>query len=173
MPGKRHPLEVQPRIPATLSRLEELANDLLYSWDRQVRRLFYLLDPDLWRSCRHNPKVFLKRVSQSKLDEAKEDRGFLEEYNRALSFYDTYHKMGIHPSVENLLTPGKDLVCYFCFEFGFYESFPIYSGGLGILAGDYCKAASDLGIPFVAVGLLYRQGYFSQTIDLHGNQIAH
>ena len=77
------------------------------------------------------------------------------------------------PSFTGYLDAEQDLVAYFCAEFGFHESLPIYSGGLGILAGDHCKAASDLGIPFVAVGILYRQGYFTQTIDAHGNQLAH
>ncbi|HHB13500.1 MAG TPA: glycosyltransferase family 1 protein [Chromatiales bacterium] len=173
MTGTRFPIEIQPRLPERIQRLEELANDLLYSWDRQVRRLFYRLDRDLWERCHHNPKVFLRRVSQSRLEEAAQDRGFLEDYNKALSIYDTYHADGIrHADVESL-QPGRDLVAYFCAEFGLHESFPIYSGGLGILAGDHCKAASDLGVPFVAVGLLYRQGYFTQTIDAEGNQLAH
>lgn len=173
MVGTRYTLEVQPRIPHRLERLKELANDLLYSWDRQVRALFFRLDRDLWESCRHNPKVFLRRVSQQRLEEAAEDRIFMEDYNRVLSVYDTYHQEQIRSGVEKILDPRHDLVAYFCAEFGFHESLPIYSGGLGILAGDHCKAASDLGIPFVAIGMLYRQGYFTQTIDGHGNQVTH
>lgn len=173
MTGTRYFLEVQPRIPAQLARLNELANDLFYSWDRQVRGLFFRLDRDLWESCRHNPSVFLRRVSQQRLEEAAEDRVYMEDYNRVLSSYDTYNQSPARASITQLLDPKQDLVAYFCAEFGFHESFQIYSGGLGILAGDHCKAASDLGIPFVAVGLLYRQGYFTQTIDGHGNQLAH
>jgi len=173
MSGTRYSLEVQPVLPERLSRLEELANDLLYSWDRQVRGLFFRLDPQLWEAVGHSPKVFLRRVSQRRLDEAASDRVYVEEYNRALSAYDTYLQETMHSNVGDLLDPGKDLVAYFCAEFGLHESFQIYSGGLGILAGDHCKAASDLGIPFVAVGMLYRQGYFTQTIDAQGNQIAH
>lgn len=173
MTGTCYSLEVQPRIPERLSRLTDLANDLLYSWDRQVRGLFYRLDPQLWEACGHNPKVFLRRVSQDRLEEAAQDRIFLEEYSRAVSVYDTYHQDHMPTGVHEHLDPGKDLVAYFCAEFGFHESLPIYSGGLGILAGDHCKAASDLYLPFVAVGLLYRQGYFTQTIDGHGNQVAH
>jgi starch phosphorylase len=97
----------------------------------------------------------------------------MEDYNRVLSSYDTYHGERARPSIERHLNAAEDLVAYFCAEFGFHESVQLYSGGLGILAGDHCKAASDLNIPFVAVGLLYRQGYFTQTIDAHGNQIAH
>ncbi|MDA8419671.1 MAG: alpha-glucan family phosphorylase [Pseudomonadota bacterium] len=173
VPGTRFTIEVQPSIPARLARLPELANDLLFSWDRGVRGLFYRLDAGLWDRTGHKPKVFLRQVSQGRLDEAAEDRVFIEEYNRVLSAYDTYSQRGVAPGIEHYLDPARDLVAYFCAEFGFHESFNIYSGGLGILAGDYCKAASDLGIPFVAVGLLYRQGYFTQTIDAHGNQVVH
>jgi len=173
MTGTRFSLEVRPRIPERLARLEELANDLFYSWDRSVRALFYRLDRDLWHACGHNPKLFLRRVSQARLEEAAADRLYLEEYHRVLSAYDTYLNERPASGIEQHLDPERDLVAYFCAEFGLHESLPIYSGGLGILAGDHCKAASDLGVPFVAVGLLYRQGYFTQTIDGHGNQIAH
>ncbi len=173
MPGTRFSLEVQPRIPEKLHRLVELSNDLLYSWDRSVRALFFRLDPALWDSCGHNPKVFLRRISQQRLDEAADDRIYIEAYNRAMSAYDSYVAESQRKSIDSYLNPKKDLVAYFCAEFGLHESLPIYSGGLGILAGDHCKAASDLSIPFVAVGMLYRQGYFTQTIDEHGNQVAH
>ncbi len=173
MSGTRFALEVQPRIPEKLLRLKELSNDLLYSWDRSVRSLFFRLDPALWETCGHNPTLFLRRIAQQKLDDAAEDRIYMEAYNRALSSYDTYVQEGQREGISEYLNPKKDLVAYFCAEFGLHESLPIYSGGLGILAGDHCKAASDLGIPFVAVGMLYRQGYFIQTIDEHGNQVAH
>ncbi|MBS1247178.1 MAG: alpha-glucan phosphorylase [Proteobacteria bacterium] len=164
MTGTRYSLEVQPVIPARLARLNELANDLFYTWDRQVRGLFFRLDRVLWEACRHNPRVFLRRVSQQRLEEAAEDRVYMEDYNRVLSSYDTYHHTSARSGLERLLDPKEDLVAYFCSEFGFHESVQLYSGGLGILAGDHCKAASDLGIPFVAVGMLYRQGYFTQKI---------
>ncbi|OGI44957.1 MAG: alpha-glucan phosphorylase [Candidatus Muproteobacteria bacterium RBG_16_64_11] len=173
MTGSRFTLEVQPAIPPQLSRLSELADDLLYSWDRQVRGLFYRLDPALWEASSHNPKVFLRRVSQKLLEDATKDRIYMEDYNRVLSTYDSYHQETMRSNIAELLDPKADLVAYFCAEFGFHESFQIYSGGLGILAGDHCKAASDLGLPFVAVGLVYRQGYFTQTIDGEGNQVAH
>jgi starch phosphorylase len=173
MVGTRFSIEVQPKLPSKLNRLQELAEDLLYSWDRQVRGLFWRLDNQLWESCGHNPKLFLRRVAQHRLEEASEDRVFIEDYNRALSAYDTYHQEKLRTGIEEFLDPDTDLVAYFCAEFGLHESLPIYSGGLGILAGDHCKAASDLGIPFVGVGMMYRQGYFTQTIDGHGNQIAH
>ena len=173
MPGTRFALEVQPQLPEKLARLDELANDLLYSWDRSVRTLYFRLDPALWETSGHNPKIFLRRISQQRLDDAAEDRMYLEAYNRVLSTYDSYLQEGQRKEIDEYLDPEQDLVAYFCAEFGFHESLPIYSGGLGILAGDHCKAASDLAIPFVAVGMLYRQGYFFQTIDEHGNQVAH
>lgn len=166
-------LEARPRIPDNLERLDELANNLFYSWDNGVRSLYARIDPELWRKVEHNPKLFLRRVAQERLDKAAEDRAFLAEYRRVLSSYDTYLESEPGSEVTELLDPAHHLVAYFCAEFGFHESFPIYSGGLGILAGDHCKAASDLGLPFVAVGLLYQQGYFIQTIDAQGQQVAH
>lgn len=172
MSGTRYSLEIQPVVPEALSGLNEIANDLLYSWDREVRRLFLRLDPELWESCGHNPKLFLRRVAQHRLNDAAEDRNYLEDYHRAMSAYNTYHRQPAQAEIEHLLDPKSELVAYFCAEYGLHESVPIYSGGLGILAGDHCKAASDLAIPFVAIGMLYRKGYFSQTIDVHGQQIA-
>lgn len=173
MSGTRFSLEVQPHIPAALKQLEDLANDLFYSWDRQVRRLFTRLDQDLWGTSGHNPKTFLRRVSQERLEEAAEDRVFMEDYQRVLAAYDTYHQQSMPDGINKHIDADEDLIAYFCAEFGFHESLPIYSGGLGILAGDHCKAASDLCLPFVGVGILYRQGYFNQTIDEHGTQISH
>lgn len=173
MKGTRYSLEVNPTLPDQLKRLTELANDLLYSWDRDARGLFVSLDRELWESCGHNPKVFLRRVAQEVLNRATDDRAFLENYHKVLSAYDTYRQGRPAPELCELLDPKKDLVAYFCAEFGFHESVQLYSGGLGILAGDHCKAASDLGIPFIAIGILYRQGYYTQTIDAQGNQIAH
>jgi starch phosphorylase len=173
MTGTRYTLEVNPVLPQRLQRLNELASDLLYSWDRNVRGLFHRLDRELWENCGHIPKVFLRRVSQYVLDQAADDRLFVEEYNRVLSAFDTYHQARPTATMRRYLDPEQDLVAYFCAEFGFHESVQLYSGGLGILAGDHCKAASDLVIPFIAVGILYRQGYFTQSIDAHGNQIAH
>ncbi len=173
MSGTTYSLELRPNIPRRLQRLEELANNLAYAWDREIRGVFWRLDSALWLACGNNPRLFLRRVSQQVLEAAAEDRDFLEDYNGALSSFDSYMAEGSRPEVEKHLDPKTDLVAYFCAEFGLHESFPIYSGGLGILAGDHCKAASDLGLPFIAVGLLYRQGYFIQTIDGRGRQEAH
>lgn len=164
-------ITVNPKIPARLARMEELANNLWYSWDRETRSLFSRIDPHLWGAAGHNPKAFLKRVDESLLHKAAADQTFLSSYNSVLSAYDSYHSEPLrYDYIEGFAPP--DRIAYFCFEFGFHESLPVYSGGLGILAGDHCKAASDMRLPFVAVGLLYRQGYFSQTIDSQGNQQA-
>lgn len=169
MPGAVHTLEVRPAIPPAISRLEELANNLLYSWDRNVRRLFFNLDEALWEACGHSPKLVLRRLSQSRLDEAACNPDFLDRYRDALTRFDAYMKAA--PAAGDALEAPH--VAYFCMEFGIHESVGLYSGGLGILAGDYCKAASYGVLPFTAVGLMYRQGYFTQTIDSHGAQRAH
>ncbi len=163
-------IEIQPKIPERLSRLGELAHNLRFSWDRTTRSLFARLNTALWEQVGHNPKVFLRRVEERRLQQAAEDPVYLDSYDRAVSRFDTYLRET--PRVNGATLSAHDLVAYFSAEFGFHESFQIYSGGLGILAADHCKAASDMGLPFVAVGLLYRQGYFQQTIDGDGNQHA-
>ena len=170
MPATEFHIEVQPKIPARLQKLPELANDLRYSWDRATRSLFARLNQQLWNAVGHNPKVFLRRVEERRLAQAAEDPVYLDSYDRAVMRYETYiHEPRRHNGSS---LSDADLVAYFSAEFGFHESFQIYSGGLGVLAADHCKAASDLNLPFVAVGLLYRQGYFTQTIDGDGDQIA-
>jgi starch phosphorylase len=170
MAGTRYQLEINPKLPARLARLDELANNLWYSWDRPTRALYVLLGTKLWSTVGHSPKASLKRLDQRRLDEAAEDPTFLGALARVLSAYDTYHTAPARDHGPRL--PDGELVAYFCAEFGVHESLPIYSGGLGILAGDHCKTASDLRLPFVGVGLLYRQGYFLQTIDGMGRQHA-
>ena len=169
--GTTYTLEVNPRLPHQLVRLEELANNLLYSWDRPTRLLFSRLDSRLWSEVGHNPKAFLKRIDEQKLVDAADDPVFLGNLSRVLSAFDVYLKEPLRRNGSEWLRKN-DLIAYFCAEFGFHESLPIYSGGLGILAGDHCKSASDMRLPFVGVGLLYRQGYFHQTIDNEGNQRA-
>lgn len=164
-------IEVQPTIPAELECLHDFANNLAYSWSRKIRGLFFRMDADLWAACGHNPKVFLRRVSQERVNAALADPSFMFDIEEARVQARRYLSGSMHPQLFSLLDPQKDLIAYFCAEYGFHESFPIYSGGLGILAGDHCKAASDLGLPFVAVGLLYRVGYFNQTFDKDGHQI--
>ncbi|CAN5212024.1 glycosyltransferase family 1 protein [soil metagenome] len=172
MTGKAFPLEVHPVLPKALSRLPELAGNLWYAWHRPTRGLFFLLDSELWTRTRHNPRVFLKSIGQDKLAAAAADPSYLQRYHAALAAFDQYLVQASR-SYHGPQFADDDLIAYFCAEYGWHESFPNYSGGLGVLAGDHCKTASDLALPFVAVGLLYRQGYFSQTIDRDGNQVAH
>ena len=150
--------------------LEELANNLWYSWDRPTRALFAKLNPTLWDAVGHSPKALLKRIDEQRLIDAAADPAFLD-LRRAFLLHSTLSRRAAVPQNSGGFGPD-DLVAYFCAEFGVHESLPIYSGGLGILAGDHCKAASDFQLPFVAVGLLYRQGYFVQTIDAEGRQRA-
>jgi starch phosphorylase len=158
-------IEISPVIPEALSRLPELAANLSYSWDRAARALFEELDQVLWRQSRSNPRLMLRCVSQQVLDKAACDPDYLHRYRQVLATFDGYLS-------QEAVQRGEPLVAYFCAEYGFHESLPIYSGGLGILAGDHCKAASDERMNFVAVGLLYRQGYFTQTVDSDGVQHA-
>jgi len=170
-PGTRYFLEVNPRVPKRLERLQELAGNLWYSWDRPTRALFAKLNPALWDSVGHSPKALLKRIDEQRLLDAASDPAFLDSLTRVLAAFDAYHAEPPFRQNSGGFRP-EDLVAYFCAEFGVHESLPIYSGGLGILAGDHCKAASDFKLPFVAIGLLYRQGYFVQTIDGEGHQRA-
>jgi len=156
-------LEITPVIPAALSRLPELAANLFFSWHRPIRALFEDLDPELWKQTNGNPRLVLRCLNQGMLERCARDEEYLARYHLALQTLDSY---------LSLAAGEGTLVAYFCAEYGFHESFPIYSGGLGVLAGDYCKAASDERANFVAVGLLYEQGYFTQTVDSDGVQHA-
>ncbi len=171
MPAQIFNLEVTPQLPEALQRLEELANNLWYSWNPPARTLFERLDKELWIRVGHNPKLFLRNLDQQALFKAAKDPLFLNNYQLVLTHYDAYHQDKKRRNGGGQLEEN-DLIAYFCAEYGFHESLPIYSGGLGILAGDHCKTASDLRLPFVAVGLFYRQGYFTQHIDAEGNQQA-
>ncbi|MEF3193363.1 MAG: DUF3417 domain-containing protein, partial [Halothiobacillaceae bacterium] len=146
MPGSLYSLEVWPNIPPALACLHDFANNLYYSWNRKVRGLFYRLDPELWEVCGHNPKIFLRRVAQERVDAALADPTYMFELEEARTQFEHYLQAPPHPEIAAHLDPHEDLIAYFCAEYGFHESFPIYSGGLGILAGDHCKAASDLGL---------------------------
>ena len=171
MSGTRFPLEVRPQIPAELPRLPELANNLIYTWDRDLRHLFRQLNNALYEACSGNLGVFLRRLAQSDLDAAARNPAYRDAYQRVIASYDAYHARQMPADLCAHLDPKQDLVAYFCFEFGFHESLPLYSGGLGILAGDHCKASSDLAVPLVGIGLLYHQGFFEQHIDARGRQV--
>ena len=163
---------VIPTLPAVLEPLREMTFNLWWTWEPSARRLFRHLDPDLWNRTNHNPVRMLQLSRQARLEELAQDKSFLRElkevhdaFRNYLARQDTYGKTGAGAAI-------KRPVAYFSAEFGFHEAIPNYSGGLGILAGDHCKSASDLDLNFVAVGLLYRHGYFRQEIDKDGAQHA-
>ena len=168
MPNSVFALQVSPSIPPPLKRLDDLAKNFWFAWNPALGQVFRKLDPKLWRRVEGSPRLFLRCVDQSILDHAATDPGFIEEYRKIVASFDDY--LGSAPAPQEGLQ-ADDLIAYFCAEYGWHESFPIYSGGLGVLAGDHCKTASDLNLPFVAVGLLYRHGYFHQRIDRSGQQI--
>jgi starch phosphorylase len=170
-PGTRFDIEIQPVLPERFARLDELVNDLYYSWTRNVRGLFRHLDQDSWNASGHNPRKFLRRVRQDRINAAANNPILIAEYRQVLSSYDTYLEQMQVTQVDEFLDRKADLVAYFSAEYGFHESMPIYAGGLGILAADYCKAMSNLWVPFVGIGILYRRGYFKQRIDCDGSQI--
>ena len=166
-------LAVLPRVPEPIHRLEELALNLWWSWETEAQALYERLDPDLWHSVNHNPTKLLHRIDQSKLDAAATNPDFLAAYGQVLADFDAY----MHPDArtwfnEHYPQERNRVIAYFSAEFGLHEALPIYSGGLGILSGDHCKAASDLGLPFIGIGFLYPQGYFTQRIDADGRQQA-
>src|ERR1700745_231399 len=163
---------VTPILPAALEPLPGLSCNLWGTWDPPARRLFRHLDPELWDRTNHNPIRMLQLSRQCRLEELSQDKNFLrelkqifEEFEKYLGRQDTYGKTGAGSAIKNP-------IAYFSAEFGFHESIPNYSGGLGILASDHCKSASDLDLNFVAIGLLYRHGYFRQQIDKDGVQLA-
>jgi starch phosphorylase len=159
-----------PYLPARIEGLSALAMNLWWSWSREARSLFRSIDPALWHLTDHNPLELLCRVDPSRVAACASDSEFLRRYDdvmgrmqHAISSPDTWYA-GAHPDLD-----GRP-VAYFCAEFGLHNSVPIYSGGLGVLAGDHCKAASDLGVPMVGVGLFYMKGYFDQRLRLDGWQ---
>ena len=162
--------QVAPVVPARLKALRELAYNICWSWDHDTIALFRRLDRDLWEASYHNPVLLLDRVSQARLEELEHDEAFLAHLDRLEAELQDYLQS---PSTWYRRTFGASdgpLVAYFSMEFGLTESLPIYSGGLGILAGDHLKSASDLGVPLVAVGLLYQKGYFRQYLNNEGWQ---
>ncbi|MFP4104950.1 MAG: alpha-glucan family phosphorylase [Phycisphaerae bacterium] len=161
---------IEPSLPDKLSGLQEIAHNLRWCWSGDALDLFRRLDHRLWEECYHNPVQMLGRISQERLVEMSDDEGFLAHLRRVLKELREY-----------MASPGwytreygesdQPQIAYFCAEYGISECLPIYSGGLGILAGDHLKSASDLHLPMVAVGLLYQQGYFRQRLNADGWQL--
>ncbi len=164
---------VVPQLPKKVARLSEIANNLWWSWNTEFLRLFEEIDKDLWETTGKNPVKFLKLISQEKIEELSNNQDFLNKYNKVVENFDNYMNSKDTWFNKNYANnKNNDLIAYFSAEYGLDEILPIYSGGLGILSGDHLKSASDLGLPFVAVGLLYKNGYFHQKINSHGEQCS-
>jgi glycogen phosphorylase len=162
--------QVRPALPDNLKALEEVAYNLRWSWEHETIALFRRLDPRLWEATGHNPIRMLGSVSQSRLDELSHDGAFLAHLDRVQRDLGEY--MGGNGTwyAKRHGTLERPLAAYFSMEFGLTECLPIYSGGLGMLAGDHLKSASELGVPLVGVGLLYQKGYFRQYLSPEGWQ---
>ena len=169
MPKSHDTFRVKAFLPKELEPLSTLAYNLHWCWDHNAIDLFHRLDRDLWNETNHNPVKMLGKIKQDRLAKVIEDDGFMDQLKRA------------HETLQETLTgrtwfEDKYIKCdfpkiaYFSMEFGLNECLPIYSGGLGILAGDHLKSASELGLPLVGVGLLYQQGYFQQYLNADGWQ---
>ncbi len=156
--------EVQENIPEGLKALEEIAMNLYWSWDQEATAFFRSIDPELWEETNHNPILAARNIPLSRFKELEEDKDFIREMNR------------IHKKCQTYIEKKKDAVgpkvAYFSMEYGIHDSLKIYSGGLGLLAGDYLKEASDYNRNIVGVGLLYRYGYFTQIVSTRGEQIV-
>ena len=163
-------ITVMPQLPKRIRGLSEISNNLWWSWNTEFLKLFKMIDIDLWESVQKNPIKFLNLVDQEKLDKLTENQEFLKKYDEIYNNFKNYMESKNTWFTKEYPRNQDNLIAYFSAEYGLDEILPIYSGGLGILSGDHLKSASDLGIPLVAVGLLYKNGYFHQEIDGNGNQ---
>ncbi len=172
---------VSPSLPPQLEPLRKIAYNLHWDWDFEAKDLFRRLDRDLWESSHYNPVLMLGTISQDRLREAAEDEGFLaqmdraarqlDDYMRERSWYRKNRQLPGDRKIDTSASPyAQECYAYFSAEFGLTSCLPIYSGGLGVLAGDHLKSASDLGLPLVGVGLLYQEGYFAQYLNPDGWQ---
>jgi glycogen phosphorylase len=158
-------------IPEELKRLKDIANNLWWSWHSEAIDLYREIDLALWEKLGKNPVRFLQEVSQQKIDQKLHDKDYMSRYHEIVKDFDNYmSNRGNTWFAKNYPNKSNHMIAYFSAEYGLNEVLPIYSGGLGVLSGDHCKSASDLGIPFCAIGLFYKQGYFSQRINVEGWQ---
>jgi len=168
MPSVRS-FTVLPALPESLKDLEVIARNMFWSWNPEFVELFKRVDGNLWSACGHNPVKMLGNISQAKLNELAENKGFLAQLQNTVEKLKSYlDRPTWYEKVCSKST--KPIIAYFSAEFGIHECLPIYAGGLGILAGDHLKSASDLGVPLVGVGLLYQMGYFRQDLSIDGEQ---
>ena len=163
-------ITVNPQLPKRIEKLDKIANNLWWSWNTEFLRLFKKIDKDLWETIEKNPVKFLKLVSQERLEEISNNQEFLKEYDEIVENFENYQNSKSTWYSKKYPDNKNDLIAYFSAEYGLDQILSIYSGGLGILSGDHLKSASDLGIPLVAVGLLYKNGYFHQQINGYGQQ---
>ena len=157
-------ITVKTELPGELKKLEEMSRNLWWVWNSEGKQMFRALDPDLWRATGENPVLLLQKLSPERVDEIINDKEFVSRIQRV---YDNFKAYMAVPMREDLPS-----VSYFSMEYGLCNALKIYSGGLGVLAGDYIKEASDYRINMTAVGFLYRHGYFTQTISMDGHQVA-
>ncbi len=157
-------VNVKSNIPAELQKLDELSRNLWWTWNPDARELFRAIDDELYTKTDHNPIEMLRRLSYERLKELAKDEELIARMNKVYKQFRTY--MDVKPDTK------RPSVAYFCMEYGLYHVLKIYSGGLGILAGDYMKEASDSNVDMCGVGFLYRYGYFTQTLSIDGQQIA-
>ena len=155
---------VKSRIPVELEKLSEIARNIWWAWNFEATELFRDLDPELWKECGQNPVLLLERMSYEKLEALTKDKVILRRMNEVYTKFRDY--MDVRPDSQ------RPSVAYFSMEYGLSSVLKIYSGGLGVLAGDYLKEASDSNVDLCAVGFLYRYGYFTQTLSMDGQQIA-
>lgn len=166
-----HIFNVTPKLPEALEPLRTLAMNLWWTWQPDARKLFRHLDIDLWHRTNHNPVRMLQLCKQARLEEVAREDDFLLEMSKVYQEFQAYMaRPDTYGKLRRSYKPGHGPIAYFSAEFGFHESFPNYSGGLGILSGDHCKSASDLDLEFVAITLLYKHGYFRQQINKDGVQ---
>ncbi len=158
------------QLPERIKRLDELARDIWWSWSPDGRSVFRRLDYPLWRLTAHNPVKMLRTISQESLNRAVSDHDWLGRYDRALAGLDAARAASRTWCRTECPTLADKSVAYFSAEFALHQSLPIYAGGLGALAGDHCKEASDLGVPLIGVGFMYPQGYFHQSLSAEGWQ---
>lgn len=167
---KIHSFNVQPNLPENIKFLEELANDMWFTWNWQAILLFVKIDSNLWTLSKRNPKWFLGSVPQKRLEELSKDESFVASVNQVKEAYYNYKRNPHTWYREHKQENGQLLTAYFSMEYGIGEGLPIYSGGLGMLAGDHMKSASDLDMPIIGVGLFYKQGYVQQVLNREGWQ---
>ncbi|MBQ1972961.1 MAG: alpha-glucan family phosphorylase, partial [Paraprevotella sp.] len=155
---------VKSRIPEELKKLEELARNMWWAWNHDARSLFRSLDEELFEKVGGNPVLLLERLNFEKMEELAKDKAIIKKMNDVYASFREY--MDVKPNAK------RPSVAYFCMEYGLNQVLKIYSGGLGILAGDYLKEASDSNVDMCAVGFLYRYGYFTQSLSMDGQQVA-